>query len=678
MNRIRVLPDQIANQIAAGEVVERPASVAKELVENSLDAGARVIRVDVEAGGRRLLRVSDDGCGMTRDDAVLAFERHATSKINSDSDLSAIQTLGFRGEALPSIGSVARVEMVTKTPDDTHATRLVIEGGHMQEVKDAAHPDGTTITMRDLFFNVPARRKFLRSEATESYHLTNLVTNYALAQHTVAFSLQHNGREILRTAAATDLRERVYQIFGAAFMNNLLEVSADLTPVARVYGYISLPRERRNSRDAQYLFVNGRSVRDRVLTRAVTEAYRPLLAQGAYPVAILFVDVPWADVDVNVHPAKTEVRFRRSAAVAEAVREAVQTTLAAAGYLKSETVHREAGPTVSEDVAGLVSTELPPAEDASFLAPVEPLVSSERPVTPLSPVELPTRTESIIAPAIPGRDARPKPARPRAPTPSPSLLANEPNSTEKAVLESSSPFDLPITGASDGGSAEPEITPVVTVNTGSVFPPLDSLSGLVKNIPQTQLSVGVRPLGQLDQSFIVAVDDQGLLMIDQHVAHERILFDRFRTRESGRPAESQALLLPETIDLSPAQASIFDAAQSDLESFGFDLMRLSGRTIAVKAVPAELPLSEMRNFLLDVIDDLSNTDPKNRRQAVRDRIAGQLACRAAVQANTVLSDEKMTWLIDNLASASVPTTSPHGRPVILRLAVRDLEKAFRR
>jgi len=253
MNKIRVLPDQIANQIAAGEVVERPASVAKELVENSLDAGARVIRIDVEAGGRRLLRVTDDGCGMTRDDAVLAFERHATSKINADSNISAIETLGFRGEALPSIASVARVELTTKSTADDHATRIVIEGGRMSEVKDAAHPNGTTIAMRDLFYNLPARRKFLRSEATESFHLTNLVTNYSLAQPTVSFTLQHNGREILRTPVATDLRERIYQIFGSGFVNNLLEVSADLKPVARVFGFISLPRERRNSREAQYL-----------------------------------------------------------------------------------------------------------------------------------------------------------------------------------------------------------------------------------------------------------------------------------------------------------------------------------------------------------------------------------------------------------------------------------------
>jgi DNA mismatch repair protein MutL len=668
MNKIRVLPDQIANQIAAGEVVERPASVAKELVENSLDAGARVIRVEVEAGGRRLLRVTDDGSGMTRDDAVLAFERHATSKISSDSDLSAIQTLGFRGEALASIGSVSRVEMVTKIETGDRATRLVIEGGRMQEVKDAAHPNGTTITMRDLFYNVPARRKFLRSEATESYHLTNLVTNYALAQPSVSFLLQHNGREILRTPAAADLRERVYQIFGTTFINNLLEVNADLSPVARVHGYVSLPRERRNSREAQYLFVNGRSVRDRVLTRALAEAYRPLLAQGAYPVAILFVDVPWADVDVNVHPAKTEVRFRRSAAVAEAVRDALQATLVEAGYLKNDVaggVIEVAEDDLADQPEGIgamaaaeraqpaaVETAPVPISEHGAGGAVEAAKTSVRTNTSsASPAPTPEGAgqRQISLPTEGTKSAR---ANTVSASAAPMRVTNEPTAVKPETV------DLP---------------PIVS----RAFPPLDSLAGLMKSVPTAQLSSGVTPLGQLDQSFIVAADEQGLLMIDQHVAHERILFDRLRNRVNQAEA-SQSLLVPETIDLTPAQAAVFDSAHAELESFGFDLMRLSGRTIAVKAVPAELPPAELRNMLLDVIDAISGADARRRRETVREQIAARLACRAAIQSNTTLSHEKMVWLIENLVTASVPTTSPHGRPVVLRLAVRDLEKAFRR
>src|SRR6267378_8395308 len=311
MSKIRVLPDHISNLIAAGEVVERPASVAKELVENAIDAGAKRIVIDVEAGGRRLLKVSDDGEGMMRDDAVLAFERHATSKISKAEDLNGISTLGFRGEALASIASVARVELISNTADAAAGTRVVIEGGRMRDVKDAAHPRGTTIGVRDLFFNTPARRKFLRSEATESYHLTNLATHYALAHPEIAFTLTNNGRETLRVAPAKDLRERAYQVFGAQFLDSLLDVNNVSEPragrgpqagsplgvgvatgsteifahqLASVRGFVSAPRERRTSRDAQFLFVNGRFVRDRLIGRALSEGYRSILPHGVYPV----------------------------------------------------------------------------------------------------------------------------------------------------------------------------------------------------------------------------------------------------------------------------------------------------------------------------------------------------------------------------------------------------------
>src|SRR3989440_629938 len=336
MTKIRVLSDHLANLIAAGEVVERPASVCKELVENAIDAGATRIVIDVEAGGRRLLKITDDGEGMTRDDAILAFERHATSKISSADDLSAIGTLGFRGEALASIASVARVELITKTEEATAATRVVVEGGRMRDVKDAAHPRGTTIIVRDLFFNIPARRKFLRSEATETYHLTNLVTHYALAHPEIAFTFVNNGREMVRAAPAKDLRERAYQIFGEEFLENLLEVNGGEPQVASVSGYVSAPRDRRTSRDSQYLFVNRRFVRDRMIGRSLSEAYRSILPHGVYPAALLFVETPLEEVDVNVHPAKTEVRFRRQAAVADAVREAVRAALASANYVQAQ------------------------------------------------------------------------------------------------------------------------------------------------------------------------------------------------------------------------------------------------------------------------------------------------------------------------------------------------------
>ena len=323
-NRIKVLPDNLANQIAAGEVVERPASVIKELVENSIDAGARRIQIDVELGGRRLMRIADDGIGMPRDDAILSFERHATSKISTLGDLAAIGTLGFRGEALASIASVAKVELITKIEDSIEATRVLIEGGKFIDVKDAARDTGTTISVRDLFFNTPARRKFMRSEATENYHLTSIVTHYALAQPEIAFTLTNNGREVLRVAPARDLRERAFQVFGASLLESLLPVTGGREYVARVSGFVSAPRERRTSRDSQYFFVNKRFVRDKTIGGGLLEGYARILPHGVYSVAFLFLDIPLEEIDVNVHPAKTEIRFRRGEAVKDVIVEAVR------------------------------------------------------------------------------------------------------------------------------------------------------------------------------------------------------------------------------------------------------------------------------------------------------------------------------------------------------------------
>jgi DNA mismatch repair protein MutL len=606
MSKIRVLADHVANQIAAGEVVERPASVAKELVENSIDAGARRITIEIEAGGRRLLKVSDDGEGMVRDDAILAFERHATSKIRETDDLAAIGTLGFRGEALASIASVAKVELMTCIEEANAATRVTIDGGRMRDVKDAAHPRGTTIAVRDLFFNIPARRKFLRSEATETYHLTNLVTHYALAHPEIAFTFVNNGREVVRTAPAKDLRERAYQIFGEEFLKNLLEVDGGAPQFARVSGFVSAPRDRRTSRDSQYLFVNRRFVRDRMIGRALSEAYRTILPHGVYPAALLFIETPLEEVDVNVHPAKTEVRFRRQAAVADAVREAVRAALASASYV-------------------------PPPEPPTMTA-----------TAAVSSIALQPRIEFIP----------PLPPPPRPPV--------EPSGDEIAR-------DLEIMLQSATKSVQ-----------SAVLPPLNSAEKIAREVTPESLSTNIRPLGQLDESFIIATDDQGLLLIDQHVAHERILFDKYRALESERRTDSQQMLVPETFDLSPAQAAVFDDLVPELENYGFELMRLSGRTVAIRAVPADLPASEARNMLFELLDTVDAEKKSTAPETMHDEIAASLACHAAIKVNMPLAPEKMRWLIDRLLQTSSPTTCPHGRPVILRLSTRDILKGFHR
>jgi DNA mismatch repair protein MutL len=601
MSKVRVLADHVANQIAAGEVVERPASVAKELVENSIDAGATRITIEIEAGGRRLLKVSDDGEGMVRDDAILAFERHATSKIRVTDDLMAIGTLGFRGEALASIASVAKIELATSTEGASAGTRVSIEGGRMRDVKDAAHPRGTTIAVRDLFFNVPARRKFLRSEATETFHLTNLVTHYALAHPEIAFVFVNNGRDVVRAVAAKDLRERAYQIFGAEFLENLLEVDGGDPQVARVTGFVSAPRDRRTSRDSQYLFVNRRFVRDRMIGRSLSEGYRSILPHGVYPAALLFIETPLEEVDVNVHPAKTEVRFRRPAAVADAVREAVRDALA----------HNEYVP--------------PP--------PIEPQISQSQAAS--AAVSFTT----------------PQPRIEFTPLPSGEEIARD---IEEMIRSSSVKSPAP------------------------VLPPLNSADKLAREVAPESLSTNIRPLGQLEESFIIATDDEGLLLIDQHVAHERVLFDKYRALESERRTESQQLLVPETFDLTPAQAAVFDQLVPELEVYGFELMRLSGRTVAIRAVPADLPAGEARNMLSELLETVDAEKKSSARDTLRDEIAASLACHAAIKVNMSLTPEKMRWLIDRLLQTSSPTTCPHGRPVILRLKTRDILKGFHR
>jgi DNA mismatch repair protein MutL len=432
-----------------------------------------------------------------------------------------------------------------------------------------------------------------------------------LAHPEIAFTFVNNGREVVRAAPAKDLRERAYQIFGGEFLENLLEVNLGDAQVARVTGYVSAPRDRRTSRDSQYLFVNRRFVRDRMLGRALSEGYRSILPYGVYPAALLFIETPLEEVDVNVHPAKTEVRFRRQAAVADAVREAVRTALASASYV-------------------------PPPEPPKI---PEPTMTASAAVSSIVPQP---RIEFTPPPAPP----------PRAPV--------EPSGEEIAR-------DLEVMLQSVSKSVP-----------SAALPPLNSAEKIAREVTPESLNANIRPLGQLEESFIIATDDEGLLLIDQHVAHERVLFDKYRALESERRSESQQLLVPETFDLTPAQAAVFDDLAPELEQYGFELMRLSGRTVAIKAVPADLPSSEARNMLFELLETVDAEKKSSARETLRDEIAASLACHAAIKVNMPLAPEKMRWLIDRLLQTSSPTTCPHGRPVILRLSMRDILKGFHR
>src|SRR5262249_7911432 len=627
MSKIKVLSDSLANKIAAGEVVERPSSVVKELLENALDAGARTINIEVEAGGKRFIRVLDDGEGMTRDDAIIAFERHATSKLRSAEDLEAINTLGFRGEALPSIAAVSRLFLRTKTTRDTEGTEVEFNGGKLIAVRDIAWPGGAEVEVRDLFFNLPARRKFLKSDATESFHITNLVQHYALANPQLSFLLVNNGRDVIRVVPARSLKERAYQVLGGGLLDKLVEVNVEANGL-RVSGFVSNPQEQRSSRDAQYLFINRRFVRDQLVGRALSEAYRSMMPSGTYPAAVLFIEAPPTEVDVNVHPAKTEVRFLHENAVLAFVRDAVAEALRAARPI----------------------AQVPqPVESRERGAAADVSVSRQ-----FAPAQFEARVEAIPSATVASRAAPTEPTR--------TSIASLPIG-ERVHHEDSAGRADSVTG---GGA-----TPLPKLLTDREAPPLEpsALPGL---------GHGIKPLGQIRDSYIVATDEEGLLLVDQHVAHERILFEQFRDGRLARAAGLQPLLIPVTLDLSPAEIEAFAIIQRELENIGIETVQLSGRTIAIKTAPAGLESSD----LITAVRDLLAVVERERRgftlDRIRDEIAAEVACKAAIKVNMPLTAEKMQWLIDEVMKTANPMTCPHGRPIMMRMGLRDIERGFKR
>jgi DNA mismatch repair protein MutL len=653
MSKIRVLPDSLANKIAAGEVVERPASIVKELIENSIDAGARRIEVAVESGGRRLIRVSDDGEGMSRDDAILAFERHATSKIKAAEDLEAIMTLGFRGEALASIASVAKVRLRTQRDGDMAGTEVEISGGRLLNVRDIAFSRGAEFEIRELFFNVPARRKFLKSEATESYHITNLMTHYALANPQLSFSLTNNNRESLKAPPAADLRERAYQIFGGEFIGDLIEVLAESGEM-RARGFVSSPSATRTSRDSQFFFINGRYVRDKIIGKALSEAYRAMIPAGVYPSAMLFVELPPHEVDVNVHPAKTEVRFVRGTVVYDLIRDAVRAAIGSAKAGATSFVEKKFEPVSSAPVASPQADDLFRERRPSLSR--EELRSGFRFQAP--PIQPQPQQQKIDL----GFSAQPERySIASGSEQAPDLPAASTDEIEPLVSDDAEPTRygnrIGCLGARGADSAPSQLKPAQNL---------------------TLVADEINPIGQLHNSFIIAADRAGLLLIDQHVAHERILFERHWRALRGKRVEVQRMLIPETIDLTPAQASAFDQLLPELEENGFELGRLSGRTVAIRAVPAMLLPGAALSLLAELLDAIEEDRKGLSLDELRAEIAAGLACRAAIKINMELAPEKTRWLIDELLKMENPATCPHGRPIILRITAREIERGFQR
>ena len=640
MSKIKVLPDSLANKIAAGEVVERPASVVKELLENALDAGARSINIEVEEGGKRLIRIVDDGEGMTRDDAIIAFERHATSKLRTSDDLEAITTLGFRGEALPSIASVSRLVLRTKTARDNEGTEVEFNGGKLVAVRDIAWPGGAEVEVRDLFFNIPARRKFLKSDATESVHIANLVQHYALANPQLSFLLVGNGRDVIRVTTARSLRERAYQVLGGAILEKLVEVDREADGL-RILGFVSNPQEQRSSRDAQYLFINRRFVRDQLIGRALSEAYRSMMPSGTYPAAVLFIEIPPTEVDVNVHPAKTEVRFLREGAVLAFVRDAVAQALRSTEPI-----------TMVPGVARARADErLAPPPPASW--PAEP------------PVE---RGDENLGSDRPGdlRGGGEEQGKGRGTGLYDSGVSAENRElVEQAAAAYGNRIDSPGKAVTEGTCSSDSPLPV---SGGTPLEP-NTLPGF---------GHGIKPLGQIRDSYIVATDEEGLLLVDQHVAHERVLFEQFRDARMATDAGLQPLLIPATLDLTPSEAEAFAIVEGELENIGIETMLLSGRTIAIKTAPAGLGPGDVIAVVREVLTVVERERRTPTLYRIRNGIAAELACKAAIKVNMPLTFQKMQWLIDELMKTQNPMTCPHGRPIMMRMGLRDIERGFKR
>ncbi len=700
MGRIRILSDQVANQIAAGEVVDRPASVVKELLENALDAGAHRIRVEVEAGGRKLIRIADDGCGMNRDDALLAFERHATSKLRSANDLLSIATLGFRGEALPSIASVARVTLETATgPEDgATGTRMEIAGGKLLHVDDAALPQGTTIAVADLFFNTPARRKFLRAESTELAHVTALVTHYALAHPEKHFELMSASHTLVSAPPVTRTAERIYQIFGKDTLEQLLPVAAE-APLERaglpepppwkrdpeeapkdpgrlrLAGFYSKPELQKLNRNSIYIFVNKRLIRDRLLLHAITEAYRNVIPPTSFPVVLLFLEMPPEEVDVNVHPAKTEVRFRQGSLIHDFVRDSLRMALMksrpAAGFLAALNSAPLASPSLMPPgISPLpggpgAKPDLEPSPEPPDSEPitVESAMDAERfELTAIQPVPTPVR--------LPFEPAGTRPGSFRAGTFSGAFAGAD--GLAAALLQGE--LLQPSRGCSPNhGESESSLA----------NPALETAQVEAEQAAQTLNHLGsLRALGQLRESFILATGEDGLWIIDQHVAHERVLFEKILRARTVEKVQRQRLLMPMLVELKPWQMVVFAQVAGELERNGFEVEPFGPQTLAVKAAPVGLEGAAMERALTEVIEQAGNDGMENsENEGLRDlgrRVAASIACHSAIKVNTPLDPARMEWLLLELAKTEHPTSCPHGRPIALLYSWREIQRAFHR
>ncbi len=604
MGRIKVLADSLINRIAAGEVVERPASVVKELVENSLDAGATRVEVLLRAGGRQEIRVTDDGRGMDRDDALLAVERHATSKVASADDLHRIATLGFRGEALSSIAAVSRFTLATAVADG-EGTEVEVHGGRIHAVRQAGLPKGTSIRVERLFYNVPARRKFLRGEGTELSHILRWMTRYALAFPEKTFRLQQGDRRLLDAEATPEFVERITQIYGREFAERLLPFEGRQGDLL-IHGFAGRPVDGLPRRDHQHYVINGRAVQDRVLSHAVMDAYGNTMPRGRFPAIVLLIKMDPDAVDVNVHPQKTEVRFRSSSEVHDLTREAVAAAL-------------------SQESAIPSLTEL--------------------------------RPDSIPSPAA--------------------------SSVRESTLRYFDRSDRPDRSATSFGEATSDVRrygppprrPVPSMPSGEFAGNLVDDSEQQESVPR-RIAV---PLAQYRESYIVAQDKEGLVLVDQHAAHERVIFERYLADAQVNEVETQRLLFPVTVDLAPSDAALVDAELEEFRRLGFSLEPFGGNSVRLDAIPAVGSELDPEAFFREVLGEADRCRSATADVSqIRHKLVTTAACHAAIKVNYPLTSPEMQQLLDDLYQTENPTTCPHGRPAVFRLTLDEIERAFRR
>jgi DNA mismatch repair protein MutL len=597
---IKILPDHVINKIAAGEVVERPASVVKELIENSIDSGATEIFIDIEQAGARLIRITDNGSGMSKEDAATAFLRHATSKISDDADLQAIRTMGFRGEALSSIASVSQIRMVTATPGSSAGVVIEIEGGKVKSVSEAAAPQGTSLEVSHLFYNTPARLKFLKSTATEFSHIVTAASRQAMAHPSLRFKLTHNKKPILDLPLSTSVKERAFQLYGNEIVENVIPFSGGRDNV-HIHGLIGRPAYSRADRTYQDFYVNHRAVKSASLTHALYSAYGDMLMRDRHPVGFIFIEMDPSLVDVNVHPAKAEVRFRNQSQIHDLLRDVIREGLRSHGMPVIDT------------------SEVPGHYENSVKEALSDYLKGQS------------------ADVVPPVEHKP-----------PQLFGRRKRDFTPAALQS-----------------EPDVS-----------------RGAAYSGPKSQTLITSAyeffPLAQIHNSFIIAQSKEGMAIIDQHAAHERVLFEKLQNQFRSGAVQVQNLLLPDQIELGPAQSDLLSEYLPELGKVGFLVEDFGSGTFVIKAVPALLVGADYKQLLLDILDEVNVHGSSTKMEALRDEVLSVMACHPAIKIHRRLDQIEMEVLLHNLFKCHMPHTCPHGRPTVIRFSLDDLSKMFKR